>query len=117
MERHYNLKGSTTPERTNSRLSSKSFLIFLTLVIASFGNVWGQTCAQYTFTTGSGASLDPMSGATSLIGPNNDDLASAVVDIGFPFIFLGSTYTQFSVSSNGLMRLGNTGVTLSLIHI
>jgi hypothetical protein len=49
--------------------------------------------------------------ATQLIGPNSDDVASAVTNIGFDFWFAGTKYTQFSVDENGLMKLGNTPIT------
>src|SRR5207244_736647 len=55
--------------------------------------------------------IDPMTtGVTQLIAAGQDDIASAVTAIGFSFVFNGTTYTSFSVSSNGLMRLGSTVV-------
>ncbi|HEY6193854.1 MAG TPA: putative Ig domain-containing protein, partial [Candidatus Eisenbacteria bacterium] len=41
-----------------------------------------------------------------MLGPNLDDSSSPVTTIGFDFWFVGTRYTQFSVSSNGLMKLG-----------
>ncbi len=59
------------------------------------------------------ATLDPMSGGTitTLVAANQNDLASAVTSIGFTFTLNSVSYTQFSVNSNGLMRLGSTVVT------
>jgi len=51
-----------------------------------------------------------MSGATVLIGSNQDDAASAVTGIGFSFDYEGVGYTDFSVSSNGGMSLGTTQI-------
>ena len=48
---------------------------------------------------------------TQLIGPNSDNVASAVTNIGFNFWFAGTMYTQFSVDENGLMKLGGTVIT------
>ncbi|MDY0090335.1 MAG: GEVED domain-containing protein, partial [Flavobacteriaceae bacterium] len=65
----------------------------------------------YNFSTSTGVALDPMTGATQLLGSSLDDNASAVTNIGFTFNYGGNSYTQFSVNANGLMRLGATAVT------
>ncbi|MBS1943039.1 MAG: hypothetical protein JST38_19425, partial [Bacteroidetes bacterium] len=75
------------------------------------GGAWAQTANQYTFAVTAGGNLDPMSGATVLIGSGQDDLASAVTGIGFSFDYEGVGYTDFSVSSNGGMSLGATQIT------
>ena len=76
--------------------------------------VAGQSTANYTFNSVSNASLADMSSGTSDIltpGTYNGDVASSPVSsIGFEFWFMGTKYTQFSVNSNGLMRLGGTVV-------
>ena len=73
----------------------------------------------YTFSTATGTVLEDVSSFTGfLISSASDDVASSVTNIGFTFNYAGTSYTQFSVSSNGLMTLGSTAVvTLSLIHI
>lgn len=45
------------------------------------------------------------SGSTALPGGSDDD-ASGLINIGFNFDFFGTTYSQFSVSSNGLITFG-----------
>ncbi|MBK6445642.1 MAG: hypothetical protein IPF81_10180 [Bacteroidetes bacterium] len=66
---------------------------------------------NYVLSTAGSPALDDMSSGTSLlIFSGNDDIASPVQNIGFPFSFDGITYSQFSVNSNGLMRLGNVPV-------
>ncbi|MCB0757952.1 MAG: hypothetical protein KDC01_05805, partial [Flavobacteriales bacterium] len=72
--------------------------------------VSAQTANQYVFSSSSGANLDPMVGATTLVGSNTDDGASGVTAIGFTFSYEETPYTDFSVSSNGGMRLGGTAV-------
>lgn len=67
--------------------------------------------SDYTLSTSGAPALDDMTSGTSLlIFSSNDDIASSVQSIGFSFPFAGVTYTQFSVNSNGLMRLGSTAV-------
>lgn len=73
---------------------------------ASVSVLSAQTAANYVFSTSTGATLDPMTGSAQLIGASVDDGVSAVTNIGFPFVYESTTYTQFSVSSNGLIRLG-----------
>jgi hypothetical protein len=47
------------------------------------------------------------------VGSNNDSYATAVTNIGFTFTLSGVDYTQFSVNSDGTMRLGSTVVGMS----
>ncbi|MFT3883980.1 MAG: hypothetical protein QM724_00710 [Flavobacteriales bacterium] len=70
-----------------------------------------QTADLYTFTSGVGTTLDPMSGATNLIGPNQTYATSGVQGIGFTFHFAETDYTQYSVNENGCLRLGSTVIT------
>lgn len=71
----------------------------------------GQSLNQYQFSSSTGASLTNMSSATSLLGSYQDDVASSVTNIGFTFKLAGTSYTQFSVSSNGALGLGSSTVT------
>jgi len=70
---------------------------------ASFGNPTNITL--YSYFTETGATLDPMAGATSL-GVAGDDSESGLNAIGFPFFYEGTSYTDFSANSNGVMRFG-----------
>ncbi|MFN9326104.1 MAG: hypothetical protein ACK6A5_12055, partial [Flavobacteriales bacterium] len=64
---------------------------------------------NYQFTTLTGA-VNPMAGATSL-AISGDDAVSALTNIGFPFIYEGNTLTQFTATTNGVVRLGATPAT------
>lgn len=67
--------------------------------------------SAYGFGTSTVGSLTDMSsGTTTLLIANSDDTASAITGIGFDFFFQGVRYTQFSVNTNGLLRLGATVV-------
>jgi hypothetical protein len=68
----------------------------------------------YSTNVSTGATLMDVTGGTDLIGQNQDDAASSVTNIGFDFVYEGTTYTQFSVNSNGLIRLGGTVVNTAL---
>ncbi len=74
--------------------------------------IGGEVCGQassYGFSTTTGASLmSPV--FSTIVVAGNDDAASTVQNIGFAFNYEGLTYTQFSVNSNGLIRLGATPV-------
>jgi len=91
-------------------------LLTLVLCLFALNSVFGQSMANYTFSSSTAGSLDPMIGATSLAGSGsivtgyNDDYASAVTNIGFTFYFMSVPYTQFSANSNGQIRLGGTAV-------
>ncbi len=84
-------------------------LLATTVVLAA--PLSAQVVTLYSFTASSGGTLDPMAGASTLIGANLDDAASAVTGIGFTFNYEGADYTQFSANSNGGMTLGPTQIT------
>ncbi len=50
---------------------------------------YAQTANLYSFQTGTGASLDPLSSPTVLVAASNDDGASTVQNIGFSFSYEG----------------------------
>ncbi|MBP6641756.1 MAG: hypothetical protein KA186_01615, partial [Flavobacteriales bacterium] len=79
----------------------------LTLVSAMLlTNATAQNVSLYSFSATGGATLDAMSGASVILGSNQDDTPSAVTGIGFNFNYEGTNYTDFSVNSNGGMKLG-----------
>jgi hypothetical protein len=70
-------------------------------------NLSASTANTYTFSTGTGAALDPMTGATQVIGVSIDDTPTAApAAIGFTFKYEGVNYTQYSVSPDGWLLLG-----------
>ncbi len=64
--------------------------------------------SDYEFSTTTGGSLDPMSGATTLLSTAVDDALSSTVTIPFTFNFNNANYTQFVASSNGWLKFGAT---------
>ena len=85
----------------------------LLMLLAALMVPWAtkaQNLADYTFSTGTDATLwVDMSSATQILTPTGSDgLASAVQTIGFTFPFGEETYTQYSVNTDGNMRLGPT---------
>jgi hypothetical protein len=62
---------------------------------------------NYVFSASTGATLDPMAGATTVLTTGNDDTPSATPqNLGFTFPYNGNNYTQFSVSPDGWILLG-----------
>ncbi|MDD4968310.1 MAG: hypothetical protein PHT07_02660 [Paludibacter sp.] len=87
----------------------KQLFISLIVSLLFITGIAAQSIANYGFSTSTAAVLENMStGTTSLIGPSTPDVASALTTIGFSFEFTGNTFTEFSVNSNGQMRLGAT---------
>jgi uncharacterized membrane protein YdcZ (DUF606 family) len=68
--------------------------------------VQAQLVNLYTFAQTAGT-YTALSGGTQLIAPNTDDGSASATNIGFNFVFNGSTFTQFVANANGNMRLGN----------
>ena len=85
--------------------------IFILILVLGSLNGFAQTAANYIYSTNSTTALDPLVAPTTLFGINVDDQASALTNIGFNFSFAGTTYTQFSASSNGVVCLGATAFT------
>jgi len=84
-------------------LSMTLFLFFCT----GFAQAQTANSQNYIFsTTGTGSLQDMSAGTTQLIGPNAITAATALVDVGFDFWFMGERYTQFSVNTKGLVSLG-----------
>ena len=78
------------------------------MAVLSFGTATlGQGLENYGFVTGTNGSFYSPT-FTELIPAGKDDYASALTDIGFSFVYDGVSYTQFSVNSNGNLRLGST---------
>ncbi|MFC4509968.1 immunoglobulin domain-containing protein [Flavobacterium buctense] len=67
------------------------------------------TVNSYAFAASSGAALDPMTGATVLIGSSVDDTASASLTLPFTFNFNGVNYTTYTVSPDGWLKFGAAG--------
>ncbi len=85
------------------------FLLLLAVLMAPWG-ARAQDLSDYSFTTGTDTTkwVD-MSAATQILVPSSSDgLASSLQSIGFNFPFGESTYTQYSVNTDGNLRLGST---------
>ena len=70
----------------------------------------GQMLSEYEFSTGVDASKwITLSSPTYIwsVGSYYDDQASSVYNLGINFPFGGGSYSQFSVSSNGIFKLGS----------
>ena len=85
-------------------------IAFLTAIVTGS---YAQSVATYSFAAGTSGVLDPMAGSTQLVASGSDDTVSAVTNIGFTFNYGGTDYTQFSVSANGLIRLGSVAAVAS----
>ena len=97
-------------KNANFRILSVFFLALFLLMLGT-GLINAQSAANYSFTTVTTGSLADMSTGTTDIfstGTHSSNISSAVLDIGFPFVFMGQEYTQFSINSNGQMRMGST---------
>ena len=79
-------------------------------------NAAAQNVSLYSFSSSGGGTLDPMSSASVLIGSGQDDTPSSVTGIGFAFNYEGTNYTDFSVNSNGGMKLGGSQISGSAIN-
>lgn len=90
----------------------KTFLRCLILAAALCAGVGAtaQTLEDYTFSTGVDATkwVTITDSTNLLVNGTGDNKLSTLQDIGFRFPFAGTVYTQFSVNSDGNLRLGST---------
>src|ERR1051326_6475585 len=101
------MKTKNTHQNRIGALSAVSLITLLALSVAASKVVAAPSASNYSFSTATNASFTDMSsGTTQLIGPDVDDTATALTNIGFDFFFDAIQYSQFSVNDNGLIRLG-----------
>lgn len=67
------------------------------------------TVNNYAFAASAGATLDPMVGATQIIGTGNDDTATGLLTLPFTFNFNGVDYTTYTASPDGWIKFGAVG--------
>ncbi len=89
--------------KVNFYISRTLLFIFLGLLPALLK---AQNASTYTYATSTGATLDPMAGATTIVNAGVDDAASAAQNIGFTFSYETVAFTQFSASPDGFLKLG-----------
>lgn len=74
---------------------------------ASTRTLNAQAMSAYFFSDGTGTAND-MAAAAMIFGTGTDDAVAGPYNIGFNFVLNGTTYSQFSASSNGYIGLGGT---------
>jgi PKD repeat protein len=76
------------------------------------------TADNYVFGNSTGAVLDSMNGATTLLTTSNDDTPTAsATNIGFNFSFEDRSYSTFWVSPDGWLKLGGTSSTSAFSNL
>ena len=80
------------------------------LLAVGIGAVQAQTLPYSTgaSSNSAGTYTDLGTGGTAIATPTTDDANSAATLIGFPFVFNGTTYNDFVLNTNGLIKLGTT---------
>ena len=94
-----------------SKLMKLFFIIPLVLILT--GSAFAQpSISSYKFSVSTSIYGGDLGlSYTTVIGPNSDNVSSGLLNLPFTFNYLGQTYTQWSVTSNGLITLGNTPLT------
>ena len=95
-----------------NKMKISSGLLSLSFIMLSVGENQAQVANySYTATTSTWAANSSPTSISGLGAGINDALSSAI-NIGFNFIYDGTTYTQFKASSNGFLTF-NTANTLA----
>uniref|UniRef100_UPI003782F8EC hypothetical protein n=1 Tax=Flavobacterium sp. TaxID=239 RepID=UPI003782F8EC len=82
----------------------KQNLLFILLFFINLINA--QSVPNYYFSHSIGSYVETSASATLLSSVRADDAISNAQNIGFSFVYDGSTYTQFKMSSNGFISFG-----------
>ncbi len=82
-----------------------TFISVLMLMLFGVKNINAQIALQYKDTTiCPGQTIQMCAAFSANPNPlNSDDFFSGAVDIGFPFVYFGNTYTQFIASGNNFI--------------
>ena len=75
-------------------------------------NVKGQNVSTYSFAQTSGT-YTAINGGATLLSAGSLNVYSALTDIGFPFTYHGTVFTNFCASSNGFITLGTVPLNAS----
>ena len=82
----------------------KQNLLFILLFFINL--IYAQSVPNYYFSHSIGSYVETSASATLLSSVRADDAISTAQNIGFSFVYDGSTYTQFKMSSNGFISFG-----------
>jgi hypothetical protein len=103
-------------KKTFTKLKS-SLAIAAALAAINAGSAFAQSNLDYKAAGGvnaAGTYTDLGTAGTAITVANNDDANSTAQPIGFTFNFNGTNFTEFSLNTNGLIKLGNTPFTTAL---
>jgi len=90
-------------------------LVFSVVFVVSIANA--QTAANYAFSKSQNVSLENISsGATTVFSGTPFDDNVRLFTLPFAFSYAGTSYTQFSVSTNGIIGFGPNAVTNSFAN-
>lgn len=84
-------------------------LCLVFLLTGTMNVIQAQSFSQYTLTDGN-VTYAGLNKNNSTYLTNGDENVSAVTPIGFNFIYRGTSYTDFSASSNGFIQLGTVPI-------
>lgn len=97
---------TTAPPGAGLRKAWRSGVLAAALGLLSTGSALAQA-SGYSFAQSTGT-YSAISGGTVLGVDTNDDTSFPALPIGFSFVYNGTTYTTFSVNSNGFLALGGS---------
>jgi hypothetical protein len=112
-------RGAISPPKADRQISTLTQFppprriitsLIITIFLALNSSAWGQTADQYTFSTSTGQSAINPTYTTWSPGSICDDNYNGIYNIGWTYVYEGTNYTQFSVNTNGLIRLGGTSI-------
>lgn len=87
----------------------KKITLLMLLAMFSIMSSFAQSASTYGFLSTTGTYIDNSAGATTISGVRADTFMSSAQNIGFTFVYEGVSYTQFKMSSNGLISFNMTG--------
>ena len=106
----FQLKSSESLAKNNSENLLKAFMLrssgLVAFLLVFGGSVWGQV-NNYSFAESAGI-YSQVTGTNSTA--TGDDGTQVAIGIGFTFNFDNVNYTTFSITTNGMVRMGGTAI-------
>lgn len=90
----------------NMKISTTLILTWVVYLLTLSSQLKAQNLNNYSFSASVGTYSQLSSTATRISSIEADDAVSTAIPLGFPFIYLGKTYTQIYATSNGVIALG-----------
>lgn len=115
-----NLSQMQTSTKSNNTIFGgfiKSLMVTVLVVLSLFTGRVNAQVNLYSYSATTGAALETFASSTTIssaagfVGATADDDYATISPAGFTFTYNGASFTQFGISTNAWLKMGNTSAT------